>query len=503
MSVNELLTGRLSKAELKAAMAPVLDRCMDSTREFALTFLPETFFRPFSVPHEKIFFLMDESKKQKRLMIAPRGIGKSSITKAFILRRIEFGLSKCVVYISASGELATNFCENIKQELEENELLLKVFGPQKTAKWSQDRWVTKNGAIVIPRGAGQQVRGLLFKHIRPDLVVIDDLDNELSVATPELRMKTMKWLQGSVLNIVDRGSDDYMILHIGTMLHEDSAIARQAKDEAWDSETIAICDDNYKSNFPEFMGDAAIAEEVAQHRRMGTMDVFAREYMSIPMASEDRMFDYDMFRQYDEAALGQVARRLEHFVLCDPAKTHEEYSCDTAVGCGAFDWRTGKVYGRDLALGKMTPEELYESIYSMIQRYNARIVGVEVTSLNEFITRPLKDYLLAKRCYVQIVELQARGRKDDRIRALQPYYKAGMIEHSPAMKPLEHQLVAHPHGRRKDAADMWAYIVELLDLSGRVFGGAERGEDDEEDLEAKYRELESREDPELAEWRVA
>jgi hypothetical protein len=49
--------------------------------------------------------------------------------------------------------------------------------------WAVDDFVTLNDIRVKARGRGQRLRGLKHRQWRPDLVVLDDLENDKMVKT--------------------------------------------------------------------------------------------------------------------------------------------------------------------------------------------------------------------------------------------------------------------------------------------------------------------------------
>ncbi len=61
-------------------------------------------------------------------------------------------------------------------------------------------------------------------------------------------------------------------------------------------------------------------------------------------------------------------------------------------------------------------------------------------------------------------------KKEDRIAALVPLYRQGLIWHNKNISgPLEAQLLSFPNSKRFDLMDAFAYIVELLEKGDRYF----------------------------------
>jgi hypothetical protein len=129
---------------------------------------------------------------------------------------------------------------------------------------------------------------------------------------------------------------------------------------------------------------------------------------------------------------------------------------------------------------RLFPDELYEEIFSMAQRIRARVIGLEVTSLNEFITFPIKNEMMKRGKFYELVELHARKSKLERIAALVPFYRQGSVYHNKACcGALEAQLLWFPKSKRIDIADAEAYIVPLLEEGSRYFHPTQKNMKDE------------------------
>lgn len=467
----------------------LLSQCFLSTKVAAKIIFPDRFYLPFSSLHDTIFNILDDDSIQLALIIAPRGFGKTStVNLAFPAKKILFQEKKFIVPISCTATQATMQGENLKRELLTNRMITTLFGPMKSDTFSKEMWVTSTGTAIMPRGAGQQVRGILYGDNRPDLIIIDDLEDAESVRSDEQRAKTKAWFFEDVLNSINRSRKDWKIVVIGTLLHEDSLLANLLEDPAWYHAHLSICDDNFKSNWPDFMDDTAIGNLVEQYRRMGLLDSFYREYMGVPIAKESAKFQQDMFKYYEETDKDflDIRKKLENIVILDPAKTTTSHSDDTAIIGIGVDVETPRIYIRDIVKGNIHPEQQYNECFDMADRIGARVIGIEVTSLNEFITYPLRTEMIRQGRYYNIVELKARASKEERIAALVPFYRMGFVYHNRGVcSPLEKQLLSYPRSKKDDIMDAEAYIVEMLELGERYF----IPEESQEKIEDEYKDV--------------
>lgn len=460
-------------------LANLLALCSHSTKLCAQTFFPERFRATFSpIVHDPIFNLIDSGYPYIAIA-APRGSGKTSIVGlAYAARQILFNLSSFLVYVSTSFDVAQRQTENLKTELLANLPIKQLFGnvkisqeaPDLDQQFSSRSWIAYGRTLVLPRGSGQQVRGLLFNNARPDCIIVDDLEDAETMGNDEIRARRKEWFFADLLKIVSRiHTDTFQFIYIDTLKHQDALLEDLLNSAEWKSVRLELCDDNLTSNIPSFISDERIKREYEHHREMGQLDVFAREYRNLPISVEDATFKQEYFKYYEEADLARIPR-IETFVIVDPAKTVKLHSADSAIVAVGFDATGRSIFVRDVEAGKFHPDDLIHRAFAMCARFGAKVLGVEVTSLNEFITQPIRNEMMAQGLFFELVELKPRAKKEDRVAAMVPYYRQGYIYHNRTCShKLEQQLLAFPRPKLWDVMDAFAYFVEMLDLGGRFF----------------------------------
>ena len=175
--------------------------------------------------------LKKDNKGEKHAIAAPRAHGKSTYTsQLFPLWCLVFNYKSFIVEISDAIELMEGMLEAIKAELEDNPHLKldfpDVVGIGKT--WRVGEFVSNNGVKIKAFGSGKRLRGVRYGVKRPDLVILDDLENDTNVRSKDQRDKLEDWVDEAVLNLGSAdGSLD--VLYIGTILHNDSVLARKLK----------------------------------------------------------------------------------------------------------------------------------------------------------------------------------------------------------------------------------------------------------------------------------
>jgi phage terminase large subunit-like protein len=326
------------------------------------------------------------------------------------------------------------------------------------------------------------------------------------VQKKENRDKLKDWFYSDAEKAVDFYRKNFRLLYIDTVKHEDSLLQELLDSPEWYGIRLSICDDDYKSLDPNYMTDEEILAEVNEARRLGKLDIFYMERMNIPVAKEDASFKQEYFHTHVESEMN-LKPWLENVVIIDPAKTVKMQSADSAIVGLSINAKESKIHVRDIVSRKMYPEEIYKEGFEMVDRLNARVLGVEVTGLEEFIKQPITNEAMMRGCRAELVWLKARGGTNDekgkveRIKGLIPYYRQGYVTHnSSCCGKLEQQLLSFPKSKLWDVMDAVAYIVELMELGGRYFEGPEN-KDSQDPSEDDYEGI--TDEPEIKNWRVA
>lgn len=187
---------------------------------------------PMADFHYEIFQLTQDRTIKLVVLPAFRGCGKTTIIgQSFpIWAIIGAPQKKYVLIISKTIDQARQHFKNIRNELEHNELLKCDLGPfyEENEEWkSYSLVIPKYNARITAVSSEQSIRGTKNGSNRPDLIILDDVEDLESVKTKESRDKTYQWFTGDIIPI---GDIDTQIYLIGNMLHQDSLIMRCKKD---------------------------------------------------------------------------------------------------------------------------------------------------------------------------------------------------------------------------------------------------------------------------------
>ena len=489
----------------------ILSDCLNDYQYAAKTLFPDTFTAPWSRLHNEIFKLIQRPSR-KKVIAAPRGLGKTSIARLVAQMAIMFRLAHVIPYISRTAKHAIMQTENIKRSLQYNTEVRELFGsikvsnnPEIDVEFSKESWTAWGEVFIIPRGAGQQVRGLNWCDKRPDLIIIDDLEDKKEVQNEDNRIFLKDWFFSDVLKSVNFYADNWRVLVIDTVKHEDSLLCELLDDPEWDSLRLELFEGDFKSLAPEYMTDEEIRAEYEAHKRKNMVEVFFMEYCNIPSPAIDASFRASKFKyynEYDKDFLDRLyADKIETVVIMDPAKTVKLHSAESAVLVIGIDAELCRYYIRYVWGEKVRPDALLEKFFDTIKRYDAVAAGVEVTSLNEWIMQPIRNkmHTLGGSYFTKLIELNAKGAKEERIRHMAGYYDAGSVYHeASSCTALETQLLAFPKSKLMDKMDCLGYLPQMLEKGERYFSVPE----DPENLFSDYTDIGYTKETLEAEWRI-
>ena len=507
----------------KDLMKDVLALCAWDIKQACGSIFPDIFYADFSQLHQEIFDLINkvyrarQKGRNKIAIAAPRGIGKTSIARTVVMRSILFKMCNFIVYISNSATSAEMQTENIKRDLMTNPLVKQFFGSIKNnidgdidESFSKKAWTAYGDTFVLPRGAGQQVRGLNWSNYRPQLVIIDDLEDKDEIQSVENRRKLKEWFHSDLMKTEDMYGEGCIFIYIDTIKHEDALLVDLLESPEWESIQLAICDEKYNSLDPNYMSTEEVKKEVEEHRRLGTLDVFFMERMNMPTGGEDAAFRQEYFKYFEDQGdelivktssdTGEAetetirSKNLLHVTIVDPAKTVKMHNAESSVQTIAVDRESRKIFNRYITSERFYPDELYDEMFSQVLRFNSFILGYEVTGLNEFIIQPIENECRVRGIHPLLVELQAKRGihekgKIERIRTLVPLYKLGYVYHNKSnCGPLEQQLLSFPRSKLWDIMDGFAYITYIMEKNAVYFDPTD-GDEVPQDIEDEYTEL--------------
>ncbi len=435
---------------------------------------------------------------------APRGEAKTTFVDLFFASWcIVTGRKRYILLIADALEQAAAFLEALKVELESNPRLAMDY-PEHTGPgrvWNVGTIVTAANVKVQAFGAGKRMRGLRHGPCRPDLALLDDLENDENVRKPEQRDKLDMWLHRTVLSLGP--ADDSMdVIYIGTILHYDSVLARTLRKPQWQTRKFRAL-----LRYPDRMDlwetwenilasegiDAAAAYYLEHGRAMDrgaevswpsyrplyslmlkraeNHDAFDSEQQNEPLSTEGAPFA--------DAIFYWTERRTDllMFGACDPSLGKQGAGRDpSALLVGGYDRETMTLHVFEASIRRRHPDRIIQDMLVMQRQYQCLNWAVEIVQFQEFFADVLVREAAKQGVLMPVWPVRNSTDKQLRIESLQPYAVQRRILLHPSQTTLVEQLRHFPvadHDDGPDALEMlWRVatqgFVSLRDAYVRV-----------------------------------
>lgn len=485
---------------------------------FGRAYLKHYFVRPSPAFHEELDEIWTkgvlkgrnpavDAKKISRLdgsknvVAAPRGHAKSTnFTFKDSLHAALYLYKHYIIILSDSSDQAEGFLSDIKTEMEDNQEIRLDFGNQQGKVWKSTVILTTGGVKIEAIGSGKKVRGRRHGAWRPDLLVLDDIENDENVNTPDQRRKLDSWFKKAVSKAGDTYTD---IMYIGTILHYDSLLSNTLKnpeyesrtyravisfsnrDDLWDKWTelyTNLFDPDHKQHAREFYleheaemlkGTEVLWPEKLDYYKLMVIKVsdgdaaFNSELQNDPIDPDSASFQEEWMDYYEPELVDFKDIRYVFVGANDPSLGKNKKSDTSAIINLAVDLYSGYLYIEMASIEKRKPDQIIKDIFEANRRLKRDYgkgfykFGVETVQFQYFFKEVMAQLSAELGEYIPIEEIQSTVNKMLRIESLQPYIKNGYIKFNAKHKTLIKQLLEYPMGRNDDGPDALQMAVAL------------------------------------------
>jgi len=381
----------------------------------------------------------------------------------------------------------------IKNELESNSKLLEDFPEAcgKTRDWRVDDIVTKNDIKIDTFGMGGAIRGTTYKSIRPDLVIMDDIENDEHVLTKEQRTKAQDYLEKKILKLGNKDTDYFFI---GTILHYDSLLAKTLKNPSWYSKkfkavihwsqsplweeweriytdlTIENRETASRKFFQEHKDEMLKGTKVLWPESESYLELmemrcgegsksFNSEKQNEPIDVENATFREEDIVYFDEREL--KGDSLVVVGAVDPSLGSNDKSNLSAIITIAKD-RQGYLYVLDADIKRRTPDVIIDDIIRYHMKRDYAMFAVESVAFQEFFKTELVKRSRQAGAYLPAKGVKTRKDKGLRIESLQPLVHDGILRFKKNQTTLIEQLLHYPLAESDDGPDATALALTLV-----------------------------------------
>lgn len=399
----------------------------------------------------------------RHAFIAPRETGKTTWWFLILpLWAASNGIVRFAVAFAHADAQAREHLQTFKSELDTNPLLRADFpelceparrpASGTTLADRQGMLHTSSGFVFAARGIDSASLGLKVKEVRPDLLILDDVEPEEASYSPILAGKRLGTITDGIfpLNIRAR------VVMVGTVTMPDSIMHQLVKAANGVEVAAWIADEKITPHhhLPIVTDDEGRERSVwpekwaydwlvsFRHTRS-----YAKNYANDPMGRDGDYWTSDDFK-YD--TLGPLATRW--VLQLDPAVTTKGTSDFTGWAVVAYKPPSGDRRPMcevvDAGQVKLVGEALRTFVLRKLAEHERiRAVRVEVNQGGELWYTVLHDMP------VRVLVHTSNESKEVRFAYALDFYHRGLILHRGSIRRLEEQMVSFPKGAYDDIAD--------------------------------------------------
>ena len=155
----------------------------------------------------------------------PREHAKSVVMDIFLPMYLKaLGKLTGVVLSSANEDKADGLLADLQEQLRFNQRYIADYGPQyKSGKWDTGHFVTNDGIGFWAVGRGQSPRGVREAALRPNLIIVDDIDDAEICKNEKRVQEATDWVLGDLYGCAPTKGSRFVV--IGNRIHKGSILS--------------------------------------------------------------------------------------------------------------------------------------------------------------------------------------------------------------------------------------------------------------------------------------
>lgn len=304
----------------------------------------------------------------------PRGFGKSTVVKLFIIYCILFTSKKFILIIAANAKLAENILADVIDMLEEPNIR-KVFGDWKLGVETDTQALKKFGyrgrnITIAAVGSETSVRGLNLKNDRPDVMIMDDVQTRENAESAIQAESLERWIIGTLMKA--KSPMGCLYLFIGNMYPTKHSILRKLKSNPKWTKFIAggILADG-TSLWEDLQPISQLINEFETDLAMGHPEIFYSEVLNDENASSNNLVDLSKLPEYP---VQEHDIPSGNFIVIDPS--NDKANSD-AVSVGYFEVYETRPILMEVKEDRYSPGDTIREALKLALKHNCRLIAVE------------------------------------------------------------------------------------------------------------------------------
>jgi hypothetical protein len=351
--------------------------------------------------HKDVWHLLTSTALDRILLAIPRDHAKTTLSKLCVVWYFLFTEHRFAIYLSNTNSRAKDACRDIMNYMK-SENFREVYGDIKILKESETEslWIFEiylgsrwKKCILRAAGATQSMRGINVDNQRPDIAVIDDVEDEENTASPILQAKLDRWIFGTFLKALARRRK---IIWLGNMLSKTSLLARLSEKPQWNPVVFgALVRNNLTGKLESLWEDRwsfeDLVEDFEEYRSLGLTETWMCEMMNMPGHGQNR-FTAEQVYYRPMPPMDDIAAA---WICLDPAFGEDQANDDSSITVHVLP-REGPPMVVNEITGKMSEAEIFDEMFRLAMYWNAWVWGIEAVAAQKVLITLFKVFATMK-----------------------------------------------------------------------------------------------------------
>lgn len=322
----------------------------------------------------------------QKLFAVPREHSKSTLIKVAVILFMRYSPLRFTLYVSKTATIALNALRDVVNWFQSPQEI-ELFGAPVREKHNESdgtfiyhiglgRADGKRKRIILKAiGQGHQARGLLVDSKRPELLILDDIEDYDTADGGTQQKKLDEWTMGSLLKASAKRS---VRIFLGNMVRSTTLLARLSRDQEWNPTVFgALVKDKETGELKALWGPKgpdspglwtveSLLEDYRRYRKLGMGYIWETELMNL---SQDSLLAANL----DNMPMVEFVSPEEvesGFIVMDPAFGLNSWNDDTAFTVHVRMKGYPIPILVDHRVGKMTEEQQLDAFLELSYIWN-------------------------------------------------------------------------------------------------------------------------------------
>jgi len=409
----------MSSQPIEVSAYEARERAQTDLNFFAALLVPEITTKPYPLYYCWLWQMLttldlDLEKVFRFALGLPRNHAKTMFIKLLVCYCILYHKCIFILLVCSTEPLAHNMLEDIDSMLS-GETVQEIWGNWKLGLVRDTKGLKRgvfngNAVVIAALGAGTSLRGINIANMRPDAIIMDDMQTRENALSKADRSSLLSWLFATLLKARDQNR--CLIVFIGNMYNQECILNSLKNHPQWQSFiTGAILQDG-EPLWPEMFTLKQLYDEYTHDSAVGLGEVWFAEVMNLPLGGAYSLLPEGTI---PPSPILDTELPIAQFLTIDPAGYRQNSDDNVIVRHAIYPPNHYKV--ETIIAGVFTPGQVVEKALTLCAEFDIRIIGIETVGYQQSLQWYFEQQINHYNRQIQVIELKpSRRAKTGRIR---------------------------------------------------------------------------------------